>query len=123
MEFGISAQYWVNLVLLWIGFGAVAGLIVKIILPDGEPKGFFSVLLTGMLGSFAGPLIVSIVRKSDSFQPISPLGFLASILATAVLFLFLRFFLFLFRKSDTIHGVITPVQTEQKTAASPAVNK
>jgi len=117
MEFDVSAQYWINLVLLWIGFGTVAGLTAKFFLPVGEPKGFYSVLLTGMLGSFIGPLAVSMLLKSDSFQPISPLGFLASVLTTVVLFLLLRFFLFLFRKAAE-----KSLQSELKNTNSPAVN-
>ena len=118
MEFCVSAQYWVNLVLLWIGFGTFTGLVAKVFLPAGEPKNFFGVLLTGMLGSFIGPLAVSMLQKSDSFQPVSPLGFLASILVTAALFLLLRLLLFLFRRDAE-----KPLQTERKMTNPPAANR
>lgn len=100
MDLSDSAQYWVNLVLLWIGFGTVVGLFANILLPEGNPKGFFGVLVIGITGSCIGPALVTHFRKPESFQPISPLGFAVSLLAALILFLTYRLFLSMFKRQE-----------------------
>lgn len=102
MDLSGAAQYWVNLVLLWIGFGTVVGLIAKILLPDGEPRGVFGVLVIGITGSCIGPALVMQLRKPESFQPISPLGFVVSLLAALILFLVYRLCCSLFRRRENV---------------------
>lgn len=91
MDLSESAQIWVNLLLLWIGFGIVVGLIAQSVLPAGEPRGVFGVLVIGVAGSCIGPMIVSQLWKSGSFNPISPLGLAVSVLTSLILFIIYRF--------------------------------
>lgn len=100
MDFPAPAQYWVNLVLLWIGFGTVVGLIAKAFLPEGEPSSLFSVLVLGITGSCLGPVLVSQLRKPDHFHPITPLGILVSILAAFFLMLSYRLLCGFFRRNE-----------------------
>ena len=60
-ELGLSqaAQQWVNVTLIWIGFGTLAGL--------------------GIVGSVVGPLALCYLLKREDFNPIGPLGFLAAV--------------------------------------------
>ena len=101
MDLSSSAQSWVNLLFLWVGFGAVVGLVARTILPEGEPKGLFGVLVIGVSGSCAGPLIVSQLWKPAVFNPISPLGFFASILVSLALLLIYRSALSVFKHLST----------------------
>ena len=39
LSFSETAQHWVNLVLIWIGFGTLAGLLAKAVLPGRDPSG------------------------------------------------------------------------------------
>ena len=39
LELSELAQQWVNLVLIWVGFGALVGLLARALLPGQEPKG------------------------------------------------------------------------------------
>lgn len=90
VDFSVSAQLWVNLVLLWVGFGAVVGTTAQFVLPAGEPKHVFGTLAVGIIGSCVGPLLISYFIKPEHFQPISPVGFLGSVLTSVVLLLLYR---------------------------------
>lgn len=79
MELSEAAQQWVNLVLIWIGFGALVGLLTKAMLPGREPQGTVGTLLIGVVGSALGPLALTLFWDRPEFNPISPLGFLAAI--------------------------------------------
>ena len=84
LELSQNAQLWVNLVLIWVGFGALAGLLARAILPIRQPNGLVSTLTLGIVGSAGGLLVLSLLYRGRQLNPISPLGFLA---ATAGAFL------------------------------------
>ncbi len=79
MELSEAAQQWVNLVLIWIGFGALVGLLTKAMLPGRVPQGTVGTLLIGVMGCALGPLVLTLFWDRPKFNPISPLGFLAAI--------------------------------------------
>jgi len=86
LEFFPAAQHWVNVVLIWIGFGTLAGLLARVILPARQPSSPVFTLLLGIVGSLVGLLALSLLFRGRQLNPISPLGFLA---ATAAAFLLL----------------------------------
>ncbi len=86
LEFSEHAQHWVNVVLIWIGFGTLAGLLARAVLPMRCPSGPISTLLLGIVGSMLGLLVLSLALGGRQPNPISPLGFLV---ATAGAFLLL----------------------------------
>ena len=88
-----SAQHWVNVVLIWVGFGTLAGLLARIVLPVAEPQGPMPTLLLGIVGSVIGLLALSLFLSDGQLNPISPLGFLA---ATACAFCLLIFYRLLY---------------------------
>lgn len=90
MDLSSSAQFWVNLILLWLGFGILVGLVAQAILPEGEPKSAFGVLVIGITGSCLGPLLISLVWNPEKFNPIGPLGFAASVPVSLAFFLIYR---------------------------------
>lgn len=83
------AQHWVNVILIWLGFGTLVAIVVRCLLPGREPTGMISMILIGMVGTCVGPLIVSTIWRIDNFNPISPIGFFASFVCS---FLFLLFY-------------------------------
>ena len=83
------AQHWVNLILIWFGFGTLVAILVRSLLPGREPADMLSLLLIGMVGTCVGPLIISTIWCIENFNPISPIGFLASFVCS---FLFLLFY-------------------------------
>jgi len=73
-----AAQFWVNLVLVWIGFGTLAGLLARSLLPTQEPTGAAATVVSGIVGSAVGLSLLGIVLRGRQFNPISPLGLAAA---------------------------------------------
>jgi uncharacterized membrane protein YeaQ/YmgE (transglycosylase-associated protein family) len=74
-----AAQQWVNVVLIWVGFGTLAGLLARALIPGREPSGAVGTVLIGVVGSVVGPLVLCHFLHPQDFNPISPLGFLATV--------------------------------------------
>jgi uncharacterized membrane protein YeaQ/YmgE (transglycosylase-associated protein family) len=90
-ELSPAVQTWVNVVLIWIGFGSLAGLLARVILPFQEPKGSLPTLTLGIAGSAVGLGVLSWIQGSGPSQPISPIGFLAAVAGAFALLLFYHF--------------------------------
>ena len=97
MELSAAAQAWVNLVLVWVGFGTVVGLVANMFLPAGSPTGLFGHLVIGITGSCAGPVAFVLLLHPQHFHPMSPMGFIVAILASVLLLLLYRGLLFVGR--------------------------
>jgi len=81
LELSDPAQQWVIIVLVWIGFGTVAGLLARALIPGREPGGAAGTVIVGIFGSALGPLLLTTFWPRDQFNPISPLGLLAAVAA------------------------------------------
>jgi uncharacterized membrane protein YeaQ/YmgE (transglycosylase-associated protein family) len=90
MELSQTAQHWVNVVLMWVGFGALAGTLAHLVLPDRYTAGPVSTLLFGILGSALGLLGLSLALGDRQSNPISPLGFFAATACALVLLVLYR---------------------------------
>lgn len=92
MQFALSpaAQQWINVVLIWVGFGTLAGLLAAVIFPFRRTVGPFLVMLIGILGSTMGLLGLSWLFPGRPMNPISPLGFLAASIGAFVLLVLYR---------------------------------
>ncbi len=93
MDLSATSQQWVNVVLLWIGFSVVIGLVARAFLPGDEPKGALGTLVIGVVGSSVGSFFASLFWKMERFNPIGPLGFAVSVLAAMGVLLLFRFLL------------------------------
>ena len=85
LELSNPAQQWVIVVLVWIGFGTLAGLLARALLPGREPGGAVGTVFIGIVGSALGPLLLTIFWQQDNFNPISPIGLLSAVGAAFVL--------------------------------------
>lgn len=75
MEFAQLAVY-ANLLLTWIGFGTVIGLIAKATMPGKDPGGAVAIILMGIVGTLFGCAVLQVFSASDQFiQPTSLVGF------------------------------------------------
>jgi uncharacterized membrane protein YeaQ/YmgE (transglycosylase-associated protein family) len=88
LELSPAAQQWVNVVLIWVGFGTLSGLLATLVLPARQPSHPMGTLLIGALGSLLGLLALSWIFQGRQFNPISPIGFVAAT-AAAILILIL----------------------------------
>ncbi|MGD0896910.1 MAG: GlsB/YeaQ/YmgE family stress response membrane protein [Thermoguttaceae bacterium] len=77
-ELSALAQHWIAVVLIWVGFGSLAGLVARVILPLREPSGPLPTLTLGITGSAVGLGILSWVQGGGPHNPIGPLGFVAA---------------------------------------------
>ncbi len=92
LEFELSpvAQHWVNVVLIWIGFGTLAGLLARAVLPVRAPSGPVPTILLGIVGSMIGLLVLSLLWDSSRMNPISPIGFLTAVAGAFLLLIAYR---------------------------------
>ena len=90
LELSQTAQQWCNAVLIWIGFGTVAGLLAKALLPSREPSSAVLVLTLGVIGSMIGPLTLSYLLRDRFRNPISPLGLLSAAAGALLLMILYR---------------------------------
>lgn len=88
MDLSSAAQTWLNLLLIWLGFGTLVGLSARALLPGGGPRGLLGVLAVGVAGSCVGPIVYTLVFRPENFHPISPVGLGVSVV-TALIFLLL----------------------------------
>jgi uncharacterized membrane protein YeaQ/YmgE (transglycosylase-associated protein family) len=100
LELSEAAQHWVNVVLIWVGFGTIAGLLAVMILPVRQPAGPITTLLLGIVGSLIGLIVLSWFFQGRQFNPISPLGFLAATTGAFLLLIIFRGCLVCFVKKD-----------------------
>ncbi|MDR2642907.1 MAG: GlsB/YeaQ/YmgE family stress response membrane protein [Planctomycetaceae bacterium] len=116
-DFSPIVQLWFNTVLVWIGFGTVAGLMANALLPKGKPEGLYGVLVVGICGSCAGVFLLDYAAKYaniyefSEINPISSVGLFVSIIASIVILLCYRFVLLIayyFKKkpvNNTAHNL------------------
>ncbi|HWU37297.1 MAG TPA: GlsB/YeaQ/YmgE family stress response membrane protein [Candidatus Acidoferrum sp.] len=79
--------------ILWsIVVGFLIGLIARAILPGAQHMGFFVTAILGIVGSFVGGFIGSLISKPEEGSMFHPAGLFLSIVgAVIVLFLWTRF--------------------------------
>ena len=84
VELSQAAQQWVNVTLIWVGFGTLAGLSARLLLPGRKPASAIGTVLIGIVGSVLGPLSLCSLLSRENFNPIGPLGFLAAVAGALV---------------------------------------
>jgi uncharacterized membrane protein YeaQ/YmgE (transglycosylase-associated protein family) len=79
--------------ILWsIVVGFFVGMIARALLPGAQQMGFFATSVLGIVGSFVGGFIGSLISKPREGSMFHPAGFLMSIIgALIVLYLWVRF--------------------------------
>jgi uncharacterized membrane protein YeaQ/YmgE (transglycosylase-associated protein family) len=77
-ELSPVAQAWLQVILVWIGFGSLAGLLARVLLPFREPASPLAPLTLGITGSAVGLGLLSWLQNGGPPNPISPIGFLAA---------------------------------------------
>jgi uncharacterized membrane protein YeaQ/YmgE (transglycosylase-associated protein family) len=97
-----AAQQWINVVLIWVGFGTVAGLLATVIIPLRRSVGPFTAVVIGIVGSTIGLLGLSWLFPGRQLNPISPLGLFAATIGAFVTLVVYRLggFCFVRREDD-----------------------
>ncbi len=89
-ELSNVAQQWINVTLIWVGFGTLAGLLARALVPGREPEGAVGTVVIGIVGSAVGLCALSWALERPTFNPISPLGFFAAVGGAFVLVIIYR---------------------------------
>lgn len=100
VAFSPTAQQWINVVLIWIGFGTLAGLLASVLFPLRRPAGPFWAVVLGICGSSIGLFGLGRLFPDRQLNPISLLGFLAAAIGALVLLMLFRFGLAIFAKPE-----------------------
>jgi uncharacterized membrane protein YeaQ/YmgE (transglycosylase-associated protein family) len=80
-----------NDLLVWVGFGTLAGLLAKAIMPGRDPGGAVATLMMGIGGSVIGcGTLMFFWGEGNRVTPISPLGFLVATGGAFILLFFYR---------------------------------
>lgn len=85
-----SFQHVANNVLMWIGFGMLAGMVAKAIMPGRDPGGPIATLLMGCGGSVVGSGALMYFWEGQRVPAISPLGFAVATGGAFVILFFYR---------------------------------
>ncbi len=90
LELSQAAQHWFNAVLIWVGFGTMAGLLAKTLMPAREPSSAILIITLGIIGSVIGPLGLGYLLRQELAHPLSPLGLVSSAAGALVLMVLYR---------------------------------
>ncbi len=73
-----AIEHWTVVTLVWVGFGALAGLLATALFPLREPFGPFATVVVGIVGSTIGLLGLHWLLPHRAPNPLTPAGFLAA---------------------------------------------
>jgi len=79
-----------HMLLEWVGFGTLVGLMAKAIMPGRDPGGAVATLAMGIGGTVIGCGTLSYFYEGQYITPISPLGFMVATAGAFVLLFFYR---------------------------------
>lgn len=87
LDFALSpaAEQWIKVVLVWVGFGTLVGLLATVIFPFRRPASPFWAVVAGIVGTTIGLLGLSWLYPERPINPFNPLGFLAATVGAFVL--------------------------------------
>ena len=104
LVFPEQVQQWANLVLVWVGFGTLVGLLAKAIMPGRDPGGAVATLAMGIGGTIIGCGILAFFYEGYKVAPISPLGFVVGTAGAFVVLFFYRMLAGYWFVDDSVPG-------------------
>jgi uncharacterized membrane protein YeaQ/YmgE (transglycosylase-associated protein family) len=84
-----EVQRWVDVVLIWVGFGTLVGLMAKAVMPGRDPGGAVATLAMGVGGTVVGCGVLTYF-SGQQITPVGPLGFFVASAGAFVLLFFYR---------------------------------
>ena len=90
LQFPEQVQHWANLILVWVGYGTLTGLLAKAIMPGRDPGGAVATLMMGIGGAVIGCGVLAFFHENARVAPISPVGFLVATGGAFILLFFYR---------------------------------
>jgi uncharacterized membrane protein YeaQ/YmgE (transglycosylase-associated protein family) len=90
MDFPDIFSHWANCLLVWIGFGTLAGLLAKAIMPGRDPGGALATVIIGITGTVVGGGCLAFFSESLRVEPLSAVGFVIATFGSFVLLFIYR---------------------------------
>jgi uncharacterized membrane protein YeaQ/YmgE (transglycosylase-associated protein family) len=84
-----EVQEWVDVILIWIGFGTLVGLMAKAVMPGRDPGGAVANLAMGVGGTIVGCGVLTYF-SGQHITPVGPMGFFVATAGAFVLLFFYR---------------------------------
>jgi uncharacterized membrane protein YeaQ/YmgE (transglycosylase-associated protein family) len=84
-----EVQRWVDVALIWVGFGTLVGLMAKAVMPGRDPGGAVATLAMGVGGTVVGCGVLS-YYSGQQITPVGPVGFVVATAGAFVLLFFYR---------------------------------
>ncbi len=103
-----------NELLRWVGFGTLAGLAAKALMPGRDPGGAVATMLMGIAGSVIGCGTVMFFWNEATIDPISGKGFIAATLGAFMLLFFYRLLAGSFINEGSVHDDADMHRTRQR---------
>lgn len=85
-----GSEPWVAVLLMWLGYSLIVGLIARAIVPLPRPPGTFATLLVGLVGATLAPFILEWAAFGRSVSPLRPEAFLTAVGVATACLLFYR---------------------------------
>ncbi len=79
----------VGFIIYVIVIGIIAGYLARLLVPGPDPMGFFATVLLGIVGSFVGGILGSLIFQGE--LTFAPSGIIASIIGAIIVLLIYRF--------------------------------
>jgi len=95
-----TAQTLVNVILLWIGFAMVVGLIARTLVPGQLMRGPWTTFLLGLTSCCLSSLFISDYYGQERYNPIGLVGFCAAIITGIIVLISLNFLNFVVPPRD-----------------------
>jgi uncharacterized membrane protein YeaQ/YmgE (transglycosylase-associated protein family) len=87
--FSDSVHAWFELILQWIGFGTLVGLLAKALMPGRDPGGAVATLLMGITGVVIGCGVYTLIYGTKIY-PLTSIGLVCGTLGAFTLLFFYR---------------------------------
>jgi uncharacterized membrane protein YeaQ/YmgE (transglycosylase-associated protein family) len=78
-------------ILWWIVFGAVVGIIARLLLPGPDPLGWVGTIVLGIIGSFVGGFLAQLLFTGNASIPPPTAGWIGSIVGAILVLLVWRY--------------------------------
>lgn len=89
LQLSPEIQEWVDVILIWVGFGTLVGLLAKAVMPGRDPGGAVATLAMGVGGTVVGCGALTYF-SGQRITPVGPVGFLIATGGAFVLLFFYR---------------------------------
>lgn len=86
----LAAEQATHMMLLWVGFGTLVGLLAKAIMPGKDPGGAIGTMMMGIAGSVIGCGITAFFWTGTKVTPLSPIGFVTATVGAFILLFFYK---------------------------------